>query len=516
MVPEFANEPLTDFVKSASDREAMHAALQTVKGEFDRHWPLVIGGQEVMTGAWIDSHNPCHKQQVVGRTARAGQAEAGRALDAAWDAFADWSRWQPAERARLLLKAAALLRRRKHVFSATMVYEAGKTWPEADADTAEAIDFLEYYAREALRLTTPAALPHLAGEDNELMYLPLGVGVVIPPWNFPLAITLGMTAAAIVTGNTAILKPASLTPVIAARAVELLEDAGMPPGVVNFLPGSGSEIGDFLVGHPKMRFISFTGSREVGTRIYALAAQVQPGQRWLKRVVAEMGGKDAIIVDDTADLEAAAEGITTSAYGFQGQKCSAASRAIVLEPVYRDVVGRLASRAEALRQGPSEDPSSQIAAVIDESQHAKILSYVEVGQREGRLVVGGEPDGSEGWYIQPTVFADVPEDARLAQEEIFGPLLSVIRARDYAHALAIANNTEFGLTGGVYSRDRRHLEQARAEFEVGNLYFNRKITGAMVGAQPFGGFNMSGTDSKAGGPDYLQLFVEAKVVVERF
>jgi 1-pyrroline-5-carboxylate dehydrogenase len=348
------------------------------------------------------------------------------------------------------------------------------------------------------------------------MYLPLGVGIVIPPWNFPLAITLGMTAAAIVTGNTAILKPASLTPIIAARAVALLEDAGLPPGVVNFLPGGGGEIGDLLVGHPRTRFISFTGSRDVGTHIYALAAQVQAGQRWLKRVVAEMGGKDAIIVDDTADLAAAADGIATSAYGFQGQKCSAASRAIVLEPVYRDVLGMVAQRAEALRQGPAEDPASQIAAVIDESQFNKILSYVEVGQREGRLVVGGEPDGADGWYIQPTVVADVPEDGRLAQEEIFGPLLSFIRARDYPHALAIANGTEYGLTGGVYSRDRRRLEQARAEFQVGNLYFNRKITGAMVGAQPFGGFNMSGTDSKAGGPDYLGLFVQAKAVVERY
>jgi 1-pyrroline-5-carboxylate dehydrogenase len=514
MVPEFANEPLTDFSNPAQ-RQAMDAALREVGGEFGREWPLVLGGQPVATGAWIDSLNPCQKTQVVGRVAKAGQAEAGRALDAAWAAFPDWSRWQPAERARVLFKAAALLRRQKHTFSATMVYEAGKTWPEADADTAEAIDFLDYYAHAALRLGLPQPLPRLAGEDNELTYLPLGVGVIIPPWNFPLAIALGMTAAAIVTGNTAILKPASLTPIIAARAVALLNEAGVPGGVVNFLPGGGGEIGDFLVGHARTRFISFTGSREVGTHIYALAAQVQTGQRWLKRVVAEMGGKDAIIVDDTADLSAAAEGIAVSAYGFQGQKCSAASRAIVLDDVYQDVLGMVASRAEALRQGPAEDPASQIAAVIDESQFNKILSYVDVGQQEGRLVVGGEPDGAEGWYIQPTVVADVPEDGRMAQEEIFGPVLSFIRARDYAHALAIANNTDYGLTGGVYSRDRRRLEQARAEFQVGNLYFNRKITGAMVGAQPFGGFNMSGTDSKAGGPDYLQLFLQAKVTVER-
>jgi 1-pyrroline-5-carboxylate dehydrogenase len=515
MVPEFANESLTDF-SNPDQRQAMQAALRSVKQEFDREWPLVIGGKPVTSGAWIDSLNPCQKTQRVGRIARSSRAQAEQALDAAWDAFADWSRWQPAERARLLLKVAALMRARKHILSATMVYEAGKTWPEADADTSEAIDFVEYYAREAMRLAGPHPLPRLAGEDNDLMYMPLGVGLIVPPWNFPLAITCGMTAAALVTGNTALLKPASLTPVVAARMAELFQEAGTPPGVLNFIPGSGSEIGDFLVAHPRTRFISFTGSREVGTHIYGLAAQVQQGQRWLKRVIAEMGGKDAIIVDDSADLDAAAAGITTSAYGYQGQKCSAASRAIVLEPVYQDVLGRVAQKAEALRQGPAEDPASQMAAVIDQSQYDKVLSYVEIGQREGRLVLGGEPNGSEGWYIQPTIIADVPEGGRLDQEEIFGPLLSFVRARDYAHALAIANGTEYGLTGGVYSRNRRHLEQARAEFQVGNLYFNRKITGAMVGAQPFGGFDMSGTDSKAGGPDYLQLFMQAKVVVEHF
>jgi len=515
MVPEFVNEALTDFSNPAQ-RETMQTALRAVKDEFARDWPLVIGGAHVTSGAWIHSMNPCQKTQVVGKVAKASQPQAESALEAAWAAFPEWSRWQPSERARLILKVAALMRARKHFMSATMVYEAGKTWPEADADTAEAIDFLEYYAREALRLGGPHPLPRLPGEDNELVYVPLGVGIVIPPWNFPLAITCGMTAAALVTGNTAILKPASLTPVVAARMVELFREAGTPPGVLNFLPGSGGEIGDFLVAHPRTRFVSFTGSREVGTHIFALAAQVQTGQRWLRRVVAEMGGKDAIIVDESADLDAAASGITTSAYGFQGQKCSAASRAIVLEPVYQDVLGRVARQTETLRLGPAEDVETQVAAVIDQSQYDKVLSYVEVGQREGRLVVGGEPNGSEGWYIQPTVVADVPENGRLAQEEIFGPLLSFIRARDYTHALAIANGTEYGLTGGVYSRDRRHLEQARTEFQVGNLYFNRKITGAMVGAQPFGGFDMSGTDSKAGGPDYLQLFMQAKVVVERF
>ncbi len=515
MLPEFKNETLTDFSQPAN-REAMQAALSGVRAEFRREWPLVLGGERVATGAWIESRNPCRKDEVVGRVARAGRAEAERALQAAWTAFPEWSRWQPAERARVLLKAAALLRRQKHVFSATMVYEAAKTWPEADADTAEAIDFLEFYAREALRLAESQPLTRVPGEDNELAYLPLGVGVIIPPWNFPLAITVGMTSAAIVTGNTALLKPASLTPVVAARFVELLEEAGVPTGVVNFLPGSGADVGDYLVAHPRTRFISFTGSREVGARLYALAAEVRPGQRWLKRVVAEMGGKDAVIVDETADLDAAAEGIAVSAYGYQGQKCSAASRAIVLEAVYQDVLARVAGRAEALRIGPAEDAETQVAAVIDESQYQKVLQYVALGQQEGRLVVGGEPGGDAGWYVQPTVFADVSEDGRLAQEEIFGPVLAFVRARDYGHALAIANGTEYGLTGGVYSRDRRRLERARAEFHVGNLYFNRKITGALVGAQPFGGFNLSGTDSKAGGRDYLPLFMQVKVVVERF
>jgi 1-pyrroline-5-carboxylate dehydrogenase len=515
MVPEFRNEPVTDFSQPAA-RQAMESALATVRGEFGREWPLLIGGERVTTAAWIESRDPCLKDQVVGRVAKAGQAEAERAIEAAQEAFPTWSRWQPAERARLLFRAAALLRRQKHLFSATMVYEAGKTWPEADADTAEAIDFLEFYAREALRLAEPQPLTPVAGEHNELVYLPLGVGLVIPPWNFPLAIAFGMTAAAIVTGNTVLLKPASLTPIIAARFVDLLEQAGLPAGVVNFVPGSGGEIGDYLVAHPRTRFVSFTGSREVGTHLYALAAQVQPGQRWLKRVVAEMGGKDAIVVDETADLDAAADGIVTSAYGYQGQRCSAASRAIVLGSVYQDVLARVAQRTEALRVGTAADPASQVAAVIDESQYRKVLEYVDLGKQEGRLVVGGEPLGDDGWFIQPTVVADVPEDGRLAQEEIFGPLLSVIRARDYDHALQVANNTEYGLTGGVYSHDQRHLEQARAEFQVGNLYFNRKITGALVGAQPFGGFNMSGTDSKAGGRDYLQLFLQAKVTVERF
>jgi 1-pyrroline-5-carboxylate dehydrogenase len=515
MVPEFANEPLTDF-SNPVQRQAMEAALGQVKGEFAREWPLLIGGQAVTTNAWIDSLNPCQKTQVVGRTAKAGQPEAERALEAAWAAFTDWSHWQPAERARVLFKAAALLRRQKHVFSATMVYEAGKTWPEADADTAEAIDFLEYYAREALRLALPQALPRLAGEDNELMYVPLGVGVIIPPWNFPLAIMVGMTSSAVVAGNTVVLKPAGPTTVIAAKFMEILEEAGLPEGVVNFVPGSGPVVGEYLVKHPLARFISFTGSRDVGLRINELAAKRAKGQKWIKRVIAEMGGKDSIIVDKEADLDLAAQAIVTSAFGFSGQKCSACSRAIVHQDVYDEVLAKVTEKVKTLKVAEAREFGIDMGPVIDENAYKKILEYIEIGKQEGRLVIGGGKAEGNGYFIQPTIFADVDPNARIAQEEIFGPVVAFIKAKDFDHALEIANNTEYGLTGSVISRNRANLEKAREEFHVGNLYFNRKCTGALVGVHPFGGFNMSGTDSKAGGRDYLLLFTQAKVVSELF
>lgn len=514
MVPEFRNEPPTDFSRPEA-RQAFTAALAKVRGEFGREWPLVIDGQPVWTGAWLVSHDPCNTEQVVGRVARAGRADADRALAAAERAFADWSRLPAGERARVLLRAAALLRARKHEFSATMVYEIGKTWPEADADTAEAIDFLEFYAREAYRLAEQQPLVRVPGTDNELLYLPLGVGVVIPPWNFPLAITCGMTVGPVAVGNTVILKPASLTPVVAARFVALLHEAGLPPGVVNFLPGPGSEVGDYLVGHPRIRFVSFTGSRDVGCHIYELAAKVQPGQRWLKRVVAEMGGKDPIVVDESADLDAAAAGVVTSAYGFQGQKCSACSRLIAVEPVYREVTERVIERARALRVGPAEDPASEMAALASADQLAKVRSYVEIGQREAHLALGGRAGDPRGYYFEPTVFCDVPPTARIACEEIFGPVLACTPARDFAEAIRFANATDYGLTGSVYARDPARLAYARRELHVGNLYINRKCTGALVGVEPFGGFNMSGTNAKAGGRDYLLLFTEAKVISER-
>lgn len=497
-------------------REKMLTALNKVAEELGRDYPLVIGGEKINTEDKSTSINPSDKDQVIGRVSKADQALAEQAMQSALSTFETWKMVEPKERARVLLRASAIMRRRKYEFSAWLVYEAGKNWAEADADTAEAIDFLEFYAREMVRLAEEQNLTRLDGEDNELTYIPLGVGIVIPPWNFPLAIMAGMTAAAIVAGNTVVLKPATPTPVIAAKFVELLEEAGLPAGVVNFCNGSGSVIGDFLVDHPKTRFISFTGSKEVGCRIYERAAKVQKGQIWLKRVIAEMGGKDGLVVDKGVNALEAAQAIVQSAFGFSGQKCSAASRAIIHAEIYDEVVGHVAELTQALTVGPSHQEGVNLGPVVDESAYKNILNYIEIGKGEGRVLAGGEIAEGNGFFIQPTVIADVDRNARIAQEEIFGPVLAIIKANDFDDALSIANNTEFGLTGGVFSNDRSNLKKARDHFHVGNLYFNRKITGALVGVQPFGGFNMSGTDSKAGGYDYLLQFTQAKVVVERF
>ncbi|WP_245884383.1 L-glutamate gamma-semialdehyde dehydrogenase [Tumebacillus permanentifrigoris] len=497
-------------------REQMLTALKKVEAELGRDYPLVIGGEKITTADRSTSINPSNKDQVIGVVSKADQALAEQAMQSALKTYDMWKEVAPKERARVLLRAAAIMRRRKYEFSAWLVYESGKNWGEADADTAEAIDFLEFYAREAVRLSEEQNLTRVDGEDNELTYLPLGVGIVIPPWNFPLAIMAGMTSAAIVTGNTVVLKPATPTPVIAAKFVELLEEAGLPGGVVNFCNGAGSVIGDYLVDHPKTRFISFTGSKEVGVRIYERAAKVQKGQIWLKRVIAEMGGKDALVVDQGVDAREAAQAIVTSAFGFSGQKCSACSRAIIHQDIYDEVVAHVVELAKPLTVGPSHEEGVNLGPVVDEAAYKNILNYIEIGKGEGRVLVGGGKAEGNGFFIQPTVIADVDRNARIAQEEIFGPVLAIIKANDFDDALEIANSTEFGLTGGVYSNNRFHLKKARDNFHVGNLYFNRKITGALVGVQPFGGFNMSGTDSKAGGYDYLLQFTQAKCVVERF
>jgi 1-pyrroline-5-carboxylate dehydrogenase len=510
----YAPLPYSDFNDPAK-RAAYELALAGVGDRLGAGYGLVVGGEWVETGSTISSVNPARPDQVVGVIAAGDKDLAVAALDAAWSAFPGWSRLDAVTRARYGLKLAAIMRRHLYELAALQTYEAGKNWTEAEADVAEAIDFVEYYARQAVRFGEPLDVVQVPGEQNESHYVPLGAGVAIPPWNFPLAILVGMVMGPVLAGNTMVCKPASNTPIIGARWMEMVADAGFPPGVVNYVPGAGGEIGDVLVDHPRTRFINFTGSKEIGLRIAQRSAVVHDGQPWLKRAYMEMGGKDAMIVDETADPADAAADAVRSAFGFQGQKCSAASRLILVDDVYDAVLDRVAEAAAALQVGP---PVENFAAgpVISSSQHASILAEIDSGTSEADLVVGGSAiDRDGGWYIEPTVFADVPPDARLAQHEIFGPVLSVIRARDFDHALDIANGTEFGLTGGLYSTDRERIERARREFHVGNLYINRKITGALVGVQPFGGFNMSGSNAKAGGPDYLRLFLEMKTVAER-
>jgi len=512
-IPKFVNEPLRSF-QSAQDRAAMEAAIARERREA-RDYSLIIGGKRITADKQFASINPSRPSEIVGRVQAASVEHAREAIAAAQAAFPSWSRVPAEQRAELLFKAADAVRKRRDEFDALLILEVGKSWPEADGDIAEGIDFLEYYAREMLRFAQRVPLTPLTGEDNEMHYIPLGVGVVIPPWNFAFAIMAGMTSAAIVAGNTVVLKPSSDSPVIAARFVELLESCGMPPGVVNLVTGAGGAIGDALVSDPRVRFISFTGSKEVGLRINRLAAEVHPGQHWIKRVVAEMGGKDGIVVAADADVAAAVEGVASAAFGFQGQKCSACSRAIIEARIYDDFVRRLAERVETITVGDPADSKNSMGPVINERSRDKIESYIKIGKSESTLLTGGERISDDGYFLEPTVFTDVAPDDTIAQEEIFGPVLAVIKAKNYDDALEIANNTEFGLTGSVYSRDRAKLERARAEFHVGNLYFNRKCTGAMVGVHPFGGFNMSGTDSKAGGPDYLLLFLQAKSVSEK-
>lgn len=514
MISEFRNHSLTDFSQE-ENRKSMKSALELVESQFDRVYPLYIDGQEVETGDLLKSYNPCDKEQVVGTFHKAGLKEVEMAIEAGQRAFESWRFVDPKERADYLFRAAEVMRRRQLELNAWMVYEESKNWVEADADTAEAIDFLEFYAREMLRYAEKQSVTPVPGEKNELVYIPLGVGAVIPPWNFPLAILTGMTSAAIVTGNCVLLKPASDSPTIGHKLAEIMQEVQLPDGVLNYIPGSGSVIGDNIVSHPKIRFVSFTGSKEVGLRINQLAAKPRPGQIWIKRVVAEMGGKDAIIVDREANLEAAVEGVAVSAFGYQGQKCSACSRAIVDETIYDQFVEKLVERTKKITVGPTKDPNNYMGAVINQAAFEKTLKYIEIGKKEGKLVHGGETGPENGYYIQPTIFIDVDSKARLAQEEVFAPVLAVIKARDFDHALEIANDTEYGLTGAVYTQNREKIDKAKRIFHVGNLYFNRKCTGALVGGHPFGGFNMSGTDSKAGGRDYLLLFLQAKSISEK-
>jgi len=515
MVAPYKHEPLTDFSKKENEK-AFLEGLKTVESYLGKDYDLVIGGKRISTEEKIVSINPANKEEVIGRVSKANKELAEEAMKEAASAFELWRKTKPEMRADLLFRAANIVRKRKHEFSALLVKEAGKNWREADADVAEGIDFMEYYGRQMLKLKNGQEVNSRPGEFNRFEYIPLGVGVVISPWNFPFAIMCGTTVAALVSGNTVVLKPASATPVVAAKFVEVLEEAGLPDGVLNYLPGSGSEVGDYLVDHPKTRFISFTGSRDVGVRIYERASKVNPGQIWLKRVIAEMGGKDTILVDENADLELAAQSIVNSAFGFSGQKCSACSRVVAVGNMYEKVLERTVELAKNLVVGDPTNRETFVGPVIDQAAYDKIMHYIEIGKKEGRLLLGGEGDDTKGYFVKPTIFADLDPKAVIMQEEIFGPVVAFTKAKDFDEALAISNNTEYGLTGSIISNNRLHVERAKEDFHVGNLYINRGCTGAIVGYQPFGGFNMSGTDSKAGGPDYLILHMQAKTITEQY
>ncbi|MFF2755431.1 L-glutamate gamma-semialdehyde dehydrogenase [Psychrobacillus sp. NPDC058041] len=510
---DYKHEAFTDFSKE-ENKKAIKEGYKVVEAYLGEEYPLIVGGERITTEGKITSYNPANKEQVVGIVSKATKDIASKAMEIADETFNTWKKVKAEVRADVLFKAAAIMRRRKAEFSALLSKEAGKTWVEADVEAAEAIDFLEYYGREMLRLKDGAPVQSRPGEYNRYDYIPLGVAVVISPWNFPFAIMAGTTVAAMVAGNTVLLKPASTTPVVAYKFIEVLEEAGMPAGVVNFIPGSGAEIGDFLVEHPRTRLISFTGSRDVGLGIVEKSSKLSPGQIWIKRSILEMGGKDTIVVDKEADLELAAQSIVKSAFGFSGQKCSACSRAVIVEDVYEQVVNRVEELTNALTVGIPDNDEHFVGPVIDGASFNKIMSYIEIGKGEGRLVTGGTGDDSKGFFIQPTVIADLSPTARIMQEEIFGPVVGITKAKDFNEAIEIANNTEYGLTGAVITNNRMNLEKAREDFHVGNLYFNRGCTGAIVGYQPFGGFNMSGTDSKAGGPDYIQLHMQAKSTSE--
>jgi 1-pyrroline-5-carboxylate dehydrogenase len=495
MPGEFTNEALVDF-NNPEIATAMQSALDKIQLALGKEYPLIVDGERITTENKIRSIDPSNPDQVI--------------------AFETWRFVPAAERAEYLFKAAKIVRDRKFEFSAMMCYETGKSWVEADADTAETIDFLDFYGREAIRYAEDQPLTKFPGEENELQYIPLGAGVVIPPWNFPFAIMAGMTTAALVAGNTVLLKPSSDAPVVAAMFMKVLEEVGLPRGVVNYVPGSGADVGDYIVQHPKTRFIAFTGSMEVGLRINQEAAVTREGQIWIKRAVLEMGGKDSIIVDKDCDLNDAVKNVVGSAFGFQGQKCSACSRAIIHKDVYDEFVEKMMPQVNAIRQGPPyESKDNYMGPVINESACESILGYIETGKTEGELLTGGMRASGSGYFIQPTVFGDVAPEATISLEEIFGPVLALIKADDFDQALEIVNNTLYGLTGALYSTNRDHVEKAKKLFHVGNLYFNRKCTGALVGVHPFGGFNMSGTDSKAGGRDYLALFTQAKTMSEK-
>jgi RHH-type proline utilization regulon transcriptional repressor/proline dehydrogenase/delta 1-pyrroline-5-carboxylate dehydrogenase len=509
----FHNEPTADFTRREL-RAAFPAAIAEIHAAAGKTWPLLINGRDVVTADTLASSNPNRPSEILGMVCQAGSPELEQAIAAAVAAFPLW-RSQPADnRAAVMRRAATIMRERIVELAAWQVLEIGKPWDQAHADVAEAIDFLEYYASRMVTLAAPQRLGELPGEENYLRYEPCGVAAVIAPWNFPLAIATGMTAAALVTGNSVIFKPSGLTPISGRLLVEILHEAGLPPGVCNYLPGRGSVIGDLLVDHPAIALIAFTGSLEVGSRIVQRAAILAPGQHHFKRVIAELGGKNAIIIDDDADFDEAIPQVLSSAFGFQGQKCSACSRLIVVDGIYDRFVARLVEAAATLRVGSAEDPACAMGAVADMIAQRNIMAYIALGAREGAVLYQSPVPATEGYWVPLTIIGGIRPEHRLAQEEVFGPLLAVLRAADFDQALLWANATGQALTGGLFSRSPSHIEQARREFRVGNLYINRGSTGAMVARQPFGGAGLSGLGTKAGGTDYLRHFMNPRVVTE--
>lgn len=508
---KFANTADTDYAQVKA-REAGQKGLKFVRQELGKtYWPL-IDGKYVETVETVDSVNPAKFSEVIGKIGLISIEQADMALAAAKAAFPGWRKTPAQQRGDILRKAADLMEKRRHELSAWICLEVGKALREADAEVSEAIDFCRYYALEMERLDLGYNYD-IAGENNRYIYQPRGIALVISPWNFPLAIATGMTVAALVAGNCTLLKPAETSSVITAKLTEILVEAGIPKGVFQYVPGKGSQVGAYMVKHPDVHLIAFTGSQEVGCRIYADAAILQPGQKHLKRVIAEMGGKNGIIVDESADLDQAVAGVVQSAFGYSGQKCSACSRVIVVESVYDAFVMRLVEAARSLNVGLAENPGTKVGPVIDGKARDRIRDYIEKGRSEADVALEmSVPD--TGYFVSPTIFTNVSPDAKIAQEEIFGPVVAVIRVKDFAEALKVANGTNFALTGGLYSRTPSHIQRASAEFEVGNLYINRTITGAIVARQPFGGFKLSGVGSKAGGPDYLLQFLEPRVVTE--
>ncbi len=509
----FTNEPDTDF-SIPQNRKLMEEAINDFRKELGKKYPLIINGKYIETKEWADSINPSNSKEVVGKFALATMKDADDTILAAKNAFKTWSEMPIEKRSEILFKAAEIMKKKKCELSSVMVLEEGKPWREADGDVSEAIDFLNYYGIEAKKLFTPEKLISPSGEENYSFYQAKGVSVIVSPWNFPLAILVGMSSASIVSGNTVIIKPARQASVIAAKYMEILEEAGLPHGVCNYLPGDGRTIGNYLVSHKDINLIAFTGSMEVGLSINKLANEVKDGQDFVKKVICEMGGKNAIIVDDDADLDEAVKGVIYSAFGFSGQKCSASSRVIVVKEAYDHFIERLIEAAKSIRVGEASNPASYLGPVIDKSAYENTKKYIEIGKSEGKMVTGDEAVSSDGYFIRPTIFIDVKPDARIAQEEIFAPVLAIIKAENFDHAIEIGNGVKFALTGGVFSRSPANIQKAKEKFKIGNLYVNRGCTGAKVGRQPFGGFKMSGIGAKAGGKDYLLQFVEPRVITE--